>query len=301
MLVKTKFLCHDRVISTGKGRMKMAMPLKEGTHISVEWKNFGECYAMPSMEMATDHYSIGFIISGDRKCITPLYTYSYHGGDVALSMPYMYHRTVAESRVPYERILIKYTPEFISPFLENVGRQIFDGLYEKKMWHFSGEGQEKIKRLFLEMNEVYKKDRPYKEFILQGMLFRILTVIWEERLPEEEELFNKTPLTEPVMDAITYIENFYSKNPTLSQAARVANFSESYFSRLFQAQLGMSYTEYLDNVKLRHVKMLLAQTDKSIMEIAQETGYCHGNYLSGRFKKAVGMTPGAYRKNARGR
>lgn len=276
----------------------MATPLKEGTNISVEWKHFGVSYAMPSMEMATDHYSAGFIVSGDRKTITPVGTYSYSAGDVGLTKPYLYHRTVAESAKPYERILIKYTPEFIKPFIENMGQQVFDEIYEKNVCHFTGKARQKVKEIFVRMEEVYTKDRPYKEFILQGMLFYLLTVIWEERLPDTEGMERRTPLTVPVMEAVTYIENFYYKNPSLGEAARAANFSEAYFSRLFREQLGMSYTEYLNNVKLRHVKVLLAQTDKSIMEIAQETGYCHGNYLSGQFKKAVGMTPGAYRKNA---
>jgi len=35
------------------------------------------------------------------------------------------------------------------------------------------------------------------------------------------------------------------------------------------------------------------------MEIAEETGYCHGNYLNSQFKKKVGMTPGQYRKKNR--
>ena len=31
-------------------------------------------------------------------------------------------------------------------------------------------------------------------------------------------------------------------------------------------------------------------------EIAEETGYCHGNYLNAQFKKHLGITPGQYRK-----
>ena len=96
------------------------------------------------MEMATDHYSIGYVISGDRRTITPNATYSYHAGDVAMSPPYVYHRTVAESGEPYERILIKYTPDFVKPFIEKVGRKTFDDLYESRVCHFTKEAQEKI-------------------------------------------------------------------------------------------------------------------------------------------------------------
>ena len=73
----------------------------------------------------------------------------------------------------------------------------------------------------------------------------------------------------------------------------------SYFSRLFRAQLGMSFTEYLSNVRIRHVSALLAQTNKSIMQIALETGYCHGDYMATQFKSKVGMTPTEFRRKSK--
>lgn len=275
----------------------MAIPLREGTHISVERRWFGTDYDMPSMEMATDHYNLGFTISGDRKTITPSVTYSYHAGEVGVMAPYTYHRTVAESKEPYERILIKYSPEMIQPFIDRVGQQIFDSIFEEKVFHFSGEDREKIFGMFQDMVEEYEKDTPYKEFILQGMLYRLLITVREKRLPPKEKVVSKTPLTPPIMDALYFIENNYAGNPSLEQAAQAAGFSAPYFSKLFHAQLGMTYSEYLNNVKLKAVHILLTQTDKSVMEIAQETGYCHGNYLNEQFKKRVGMTPGKYRKS----
>jgi len=148
------------------------------------------------------------------------------------------------------------------------------------------------------MYEEYQKNRPYREFILQGMLFRLFAAIWEERLLDQKIERNSSTLTPPVVDALSYMENFYNLNPTLDEVARSVNFSSAYFSRLFREQLGMSFSEYLSRIKLRHVSELLTGTDKSIMEIAQETGYCHGNYLCEHFKKKIGMTPSEFRKAA---
>lgn len=275
----------------------MPMPLREGTHIYVERKTLEPGYAMPSMEMATDHYSLSYIISGERSNITPLGTYHYGSGMVAGSPPFTYCRTVARSQDTYERILIKFAPEYVELFIKEVGQQVFDGIYEKKIFSFSGEGQSRIKKLFFEMVEEFEKDSPYTEFILQGMLFRLLLAIWEEQLPEEGVVLHPSPLTPSIVDVLSFVENEYYKNPSLEEAAQVANFSPAYFSRMFHTQMGKSYSEYLSSVKLRHVSILLTQTNKSIMEIAQETGFCHGNYLNEQFKKKMGMTPGQFRKN----
>lgn len=274
----------------------MAAPLPEGTRIYVECRCFSSDYAMSTMQMATDHYNIGYLISGDRKCITPTCSYSYHRGNVTFGRPFDYVRTFSESQQPYERILIKFSPEIIHPFVETFGQQNFDSLYEKHVCQFVPEVSEQILVLFWDMLTEYQKNVPYKELILQGMLFRLLAAVYENQLPEEAAEINPTSLTEPIINSLYYMEKYYYKNPSLEETAQQAGFSTAYFSRLFSSQLGKSYHTYLTDIKLRHVCNLLMQSNKSIMEIAQETGYCHGNHLCEQFRRKMGMTPSEYRK-----
>ncbi len=273
----------------------MSIPIPIGKQITVQKDIYPNNYCMPSMEIA-DHYDINYIIKGDRKAITPLFSYSYHKGDITMGSPYTYHRTVSESDIPYERYLIKFTPDFIEPFIKYIGKDIFNNLFEQKLFHFSEKTQIKIKQIFSEMLEEYNKKNPYKEFILQGMLNRLLTVIWENKLTVEVKR-RDSPLTNSILDAIYYIENNYAKDITLNKAAKESHFSPSHFSRLFKVQLGVSFTEYVGNVRIEHVKKMLIQTNKSIMEIALETGYCNGDYLSSKFKSKVGMTPSEFRRS----
>lgn len=282
-----------------KGDDNMAKPLPPNINIFVEKVCTGKPYFMPAMEMATDHYNIGYIISGDRKCMTLSHSYSYHSGDVALMAPYIYHKTSSLSPVPYERIMIKFSPEYIKPFLTEFGKQFFTELYSQNVYHFTPESQKRIENLFYDIHEEFQKDGTHKEFILQGMLFRILKAVWDERIQDSSVTYHPMPLTAPIIDALTFIEKNYSQSPSIESAARIANFSTAYFSRLFHEQLGKSYSEYLDDIKLHHATILLIQTDLSIMEIAQQTGYCHGNYLSTKMKNKLGITPKAYRKNHR--
>lgn len=92
------------------------------------------------------------------------------------------------------------------------------------------------------------------------------------------------------------MENHYADNLSLDKVAQAAGFSPAYFSRLFQSQLGKSYSDYLTNIRLRHVEALLINTNKSVTEIALETGYSHISNLTEQFKKKIGMTPSAFRK-----
>ena len=274
------------------------MPIKipDGQNIVVSFRDMPAAYQMPAMEVATDHYNIGYLISGDRRTITPTQSYTYRGGDVSMVPPYLYHRTLSGSNAPYRGYLIKFTPEFIRPFWEKVGRNIFDDLYEEKVCRFTEETSLRIRDMFEEMRQEYEKDSPYKEFILQGMLFRLLTTIWEKRMTPEGNYF-KSPLSEPILNAIYRMEKDYAQGLTLEEVAAEVGFSAAHFSRVFHGQLGMSFTDYLSNVRMQHVKELLIRTDKSITEIALSTGFCHGDYLATQFKRKVGMTPTQFRKS----
>lgn len=253
----------------------------------------------PVIGMTKDYYEIGYIISGGRKVITPVRTYDAVKGMVGITHPYIYHKTVAITDEEYQSILIRFTQAFVEPLVREVGRTIIDRVNAQTIFQFSEKSQEKIYAMFLDMEEEYQKQTPYRDLILQGMLYRLLFTIYEEKLSASNVITNSEPLTPPIMDAIVYIEKNFMNNPTLEEAAKAAGFSTAYFSRLFSSQMGKSYSEYLDNVKIQHVQLLLTRTSKTIMEIAEETGYCHGNYLNSQFKKKVGMTPGQYRKENR--
>ena len=63
----------------------MPTPLPEGQQIIVHHGLYEEFYRMDSLQMATDHYNIGFTLQGHRRTITPLCSYSYKVGDVAVA------------------------------------------------------------------------------------------------------------------------------------------------------------------------------------------------------------------------
>ena len=277
----------------------MARPLPEGCEFTIARRSRPGDYEMPTMEAATDHYNIGYLISGSRITITPNTTYTQHPGYVGTLAPFVYHRTVPASKEElYESILIKFTLTFAKPFTDAFGIQALERIYEHPTNRFEPEIQSKIYHLLLDMLDEYEKDSPYRDFVLQCMLFQILILILENRLPDNDSPFYSTPLTPPIIEALYYMEKHYPDKLTLDTVAGISGFSPAHFSKVFQSQLGKSYSEYLSDIRLRHVQELLLTTKKTITEIALETGYTYPGNLTEQFKKKIGMTPMAYRKQA---
>ena len=67
----------------------------------------------------------------------------------------------------------------------------------------------------------------------------------------------------------------------------------------FKAELGMSMGAYITQCKLEEAQSLLAYSDKSLAEISSYLCFSSQPYFQNVFKKQYGLTPLAYRKQAR--
>ncbi len=277
----------------------MPLPLLPQQEFYIVHRLLPADYAMPALEAATDHYGMGYVISGDRFTITPKQAYYHCKGELGMMPPYLYHKTMPlapEAGIPYEGILVKFSPKFIEPFTACVGQSVFDEIYSYRVSKFLPEDSKKILAHLMKMLEIYQSDFPQKTALLQYMLYELLLNTLRLRLGSDSAVAHKTTLTPPILEAIFYMEQNYGKNPSLEETAAVAGYSPAYFSKLFHAQLGKSYSDYFAVIKLKHVQHLLLSTDKSITEIALDTGYRHVSNLSEQFKKLTGMSPLQYRR-----
>lgn len=99
-----------------------------------------------------------------------------------------------------------------------------------------------------------------------------------------------------VRTAAEYILQHYDCDIQAKDIAAAVNLHPVYLQRIFKANMNMSITEYLADLRVEKAKMLLAQTDVPIIEIADYVGLNSRQYFSMLFKKITGMSPAAYRK-----
>lgn len=90
---------------------------------------------------------------------------------------------------------------------------------------------------------------------------------------------------------LTYIDEHYSENITLSFAAQKMNFSESHFSRIFKRVVGLNFVTYLNAVRLEQAVTLLKSTAGKISDIALACGFENIRSFNRTFKEYTGYTP----------
>lgn len=99
-----------------------------------------------------------------------------------------------------------------------------------------------------------------------------------------------------VAQAINLMEKRYPEPIKISELAKELNMTPRTLTRHFKTATGSAPVDYYLKLKLRKAMTLLAKTDRTIAEIACETGFSDGNYLARQFKRLTGETPFHYRK-----
>lgn len=105
-----------------------------------------------------------------------------------------------------------------------------------------------------------------------------------------------------IQQAKNYIHEFYSEEHiSLNSVAASVNISPSYFSAIFSQEAGMTFIEYLTEVRMNKAKELLMCSTLKSSEIGFEIGYKDPHYFSYLFKKTQGCTPKEFRMRGRER
>jgi AraC family transcriptional regulator len=95
-----------------------------------------------------------------------------------------------------------------------------------------------------------------------------------------------------------YINNNISRNDTtLADLAKLAKLSPYHLTRAFKRSVGLSPHQYLIRCRIDRAKHLLADTERSITEIALSLGFASSSHFSVTFKAIVGVPPTAYRRS----
>lgn len=94
----------------------------------------------------------------------------------------------------------------------------------------------------------------------------------------------------------SYIEQNYRRSVSLSDLAQRMYLTPAYLSRFIRQQLGMSFTELLGGVRLKHAVFELLHTELPITTIAYNNGFSSLGSFNHIFREAYALPPGRYRQ-----
>lgn len=173
-----------------------------------------------------------------------------------------------------------------------------------------------LRRIFMDVLSLYstaaqKLGYSLEEIEIDGCVSHYQTVITLDSLCAVRKWFEffsrkfiacfyipyKSSRSEILRKALNYVEDNLSSSIQLCTAARSINVSETYLSSMFKKEIGQNFISYIHQRKMEKAKGMLEQ-GQLVREVSDQLGYKNSTYFSKVFKKAVGVAPDAWRKQA---
>lgn len=99
-----------------------------------------------------------------------------------------------------------------------------------------------------------------------------------------------------IMDQVKeYVERHHAENLTLEMVAAQFFMSKFQLSRMFKRQYGVTYQDYIIQVRMHDAEVLLETTSMKVYEISKKVGFEDAGYFSSAFKHYHGVNPREYR------
>lgn len=180
----------------------------------------------------------------------------------------------------------------------NIAVEGIDFSFKQNKEHIIFSCKNKKQDFMYYMNTILKETTekpPHYETICQNLL-DVLIIKLIRQTDFSFEIAPALQINRECMRLKRYIEANCTRDITLDELARESHLNKYYLVHSFTKYCGCSPIQYLCQIRIQESRELLANTDYSIAEVAQISGFSSQSYFAQCFKKTYGITATAFRK-----
>lgn len=257
-------------------------------------------YSMDRYHMH-DSYEIYYLFSGERGYFIKDRSYTIRAGDLVIIDSNEVHKSLEVGVPNHDRVVMYYEKIFFELYYPNDLTFLLSPFQKSRVLRLNMKERFLIEDLFQSyFNELLEKSPGY-ELQLRHLAAELL--IWSSRIARNKsDVEAKTsPIQQKIKDVVHYINHHFDQPIRLEETASKFYISASYLSRMFKEVTGFAFTDYVNIVRIREAQRLLRETDWSITQISEETGFDNFSHFGKVFKKLTNVPPRDYRnqrKNA---
>lgn len=150
---------------------------------------------------------------------------------------------------------------------------------------------ESLTRLYMEDATAFRLEA---EGIILQILARLIRYFSTNTTPQLST--NDILSRKRIRQIISYVEEHFREPISLSDVSESIGLGKEYFCRFFKKNMGISFLNYLNEIRLTHIYQDLVNTDLPIIEIMEANGITNQKVFNRSFKELYGCTPSAVRK-----
>jgi AraC-like DNA-binding protein len=249
------------------------------------------------------NFELNLITSGSGRRIVGNNISSFETGDLVLlgpDLPHCWEILEHDNNNPPSCVVIHFYENIISSDFFNIPElETIVDLLNK-----AGSG------LFFKGTKVSKVKESLKRLVnLQGLAsyiellntFNLLLEIEDQNTLSHTSDYppSFTKNLDQINSIYEYVFMNIQEGVKLEAAADILNMAPGSFCRYFKKKTGLTFMQYVKEVRIGLAAKMLAETDKPVSQICFECGYNNLANFNFYFKNIMGKTPSEYRKNFR--
>lgn len=241
-----------------------------------------------------DKYELNILLNGSQEFCTGHDTVTLHEDDVILIPPGTGHGSFAP-QANTRALVLQFSAAAFRPFVKKGTRYLFPECLSTE----ATRSDPRFCKLRYYASRIFSAaytGSAHGSLSAKAALELLLVTLCEEfhpeavRIPEEND-----PHQEAVTRLIRYIEQHYAEKITLEDMAAFSQYNRTYVSTLFKNTVGVNFHEYLTRVRFQHALLELAATDKTLTDIALDSGFAELKTFNAKFKEMLHRSPAEYR------
>lgn len=232
---------------------------------------------------------------GEITCKFENFTFAAKPGSLFIINPYEVHETHFGQDASY--LCIHIQPSVMRKFVPNFDQLRFSLVYdpedEKKAKAYT-EFKTQLEEILQQNGEnqaAGKLERQARLFFLTALLVKYFS----QPLALEESTLRRSDMTrlKPILEQV---QLHHDEELPLDDAADAVGLNKEYFCRMFKKNMGISYLQYVYQVRTTAVCRELETSEDPIGEIAERHGFRDPKMLGQYFRELYGCTPSEKRK-----
>lgn len=158
---------------------------------------------------------------------------------------------------------------------------------------------EQAKELLLQIQAEYDSTNSLSSVFIYEKLLSLFVLIGRNYTEHVKRFDVGHPMqqeyTEKFIGICNYINEHCTEDLSLDEIAKITGFSKYHFSRLFKQFTNVTFYKYLNQKRISHAEMMLADPSISITEVALHSGFSSLSAFIRMFKIIKNCTPTEFR------
>lgn len=185
----------------------------------------------------------------------------------------------------------RHGTDYLKPFLHRTGS------FSHRI-PGTAEGYDRMYLAFDCMKQESAGNRIGGEMVMEAAAYLLLSLLYCHYNEKKEigQTDNGQYMFGRIRRVFAYINEHFAEEITLDALAEETSMSRTYLCRYFKEMTGQTLFGYIEQTRIQYACYLLKTTERSVAQIAMESGFESVSYFNRMFRRHCNMTPSRYRK-----